>query len=77
MGKPIVAHPIACEGIDVIDGTNVLFTETPEEYVSNIKKLIENPASIEECGVNNRKLILDRYSYQVIGSDLLTLLEGK
>jgi len=76
MGKAIVAHPIACEGIKVIDGENVLFAETPEEYVNNIKKLIEDPALIEEFGKNNRKLILDRYSYRVIGRDLLTLLEN-
>ena len=77
MGKPIVAHRIACEGIDVIDGVNVLFAETPEEYVNNIKKLIDNRTVMEEFSVNNRKLILDRYSYRVIGSDLLKLLERK
>lgn len=76
MGKPIVAHPVACEGIDMIDRKNVLFAETPEEYLANIKKLIENRALIEELGANNRKLILDRYSYHVIGNDLLKLLES-
>ena len=77
MGKPIVAHRIACEGIDVIDGTNVLFAEAPEEYVYNIKKLIEDQTLMEELGVNNRKLILEKYSYRVIGGDLLKLLERK
>ena len=77
MGRPIVAHPVACEGIDVIDGENVMFAETPEEYVSKIIELIEKPSLRTEMSEKNRKLILDKYSYSVIGDGLLRLLERK
>ena len=77
MGKPIVAHKIACEGIDVIEGKNVLFAETPDEYVNKIGELINKRDLQLEMGENNRQLILDKYSYRVIGDDLLKLLEKR
>jgi len=77
MGKPIVAHSIACEGIGVVDGENVMFAETPEEYVSKIIELIEKPLLREKMSENNRDLIFDRYSYSVIGGELLALLESE
>ncbi len=33
MQKCVLAHPIACEGIDVSADTNVVFAEEPEEWV--------------------------------------------
>ena len=33
MGKAIVAHPIACEGIEVQDGRDVIFAREPDEFV--------------------------------------------
>ena len=36
MGKAIVANPVSCEGIDVVRGESVLFTEAPDEYVKCI-----------------------------------------
>ena len=77
MGKPIVANPVACEGIDVINGKNVSFAEKPEDYVNKICELADNPTMRIEMGRNNRQLILDKYSYDVIGRDLLELIETK
>lgn len=75
MAKPIVANPIACEGIDVVEGKNVLFAEKPMEYVYKISELINNSALRTELSENNRNLILDKYSYAVIGEELLNLIE--
>ncbi len=67
MGVPLVAHPIACEGIDVEDGVNVLFAETPEEYVQKIKELVNNPSLRSSLSKNGRKLIENNYSYSILG----------
>ncbi len=77
MGKPLVANRIACEGIEVIEGNNVLYAETPEEYVNKINELIESPSLREKLSEENSKLILTKYSYRVIGQELLKLLESK
>ena len=77
MGKPIVANPVACEGIEVIDGKNVYFAEKAEEYVNRIHELVNNPTIRLEMERQNRQLILDKYSYRVIGCDLLELIETR
>ena len=77
MGKPIVANPVACEGIEVIDGKNVYFAEKAEEYVNRIHELVNNPTIRLEMERQNRQLILDKYSYRVIGCNLLELIETR
>jgi glycosyltransferase involved in cell wall biosynthesis len=77
MGKPIVANEIACEGIDVTEGKNVLFAETPDEYVNKIKILIESPSLRTALSEEGIKLIQSKYSYDVVGQELLKLLNTK
>ncbi len=71
MGIPIVAHPIACEGIDVIDGKHVIFAESAKDFTAKIVLLNRNEALREELSVNGRKLIEEKYSYEVVGKKLL------
>lgn len=71
MGIPIVAHPIACEGIDVVEGRHVLFAKSAEDFTAKIILLSRNEALREELSVNGRKLIEEKYSYEVVGKKLL------
>ena len=77
MGKAIVAHPIACEGIDVTDGKDVLFARTPQEYVDCITQLFYDEKLRNRLGENGRELIVYGYSYESIGKSIrhmMTLL---
>ena len=76
MGKAIVADPISCEGIDVVDGESVLLAETPDEYVDCVKRLFDDAALLQKLGNNGRKLILDKYSFINIGKKLSDLYES-
>ena len=49
MGAAIVAHPIACEGIDVTEGENVLFASTPQEFRDSIMRLLEDSQLARGC----------------------------
>ena len=73
MKKAIVAHPIACEGIDVTEGENILFAETEDEYIKKITMLFNNEALRTKLGNNGRKLIANKYDYTAIGKNLNTL----
>ena len=75
MGKAIVANPISCEGIDVVDGESVLFAETPVEYLKSIRRLFDNGALLQKLGNNGRKLILEKYSFIDIGRKLSRFYE--
>ena len=76
MQKAVIADPIACEGIAVEEGKNVLFAQNVDEYVTHIKRLITNPQERNSLGKNARQLIEERYSYQMIGKKLSSLYES-
>lgn len=73
MGVPIIAHPIACEGIDVIENHHVIFASTPEEYIEKIIELQENYQLRKALSDNGRKLIEDQYSYDIIGKKIKSI----
>jgi len=75
MGAAIVAHPIACEGIDVTEGENVLFASTPAEFRDAILRLLEDPQLAGRLRRNARTLATQRYSFVNIGAHLASLLE--
>jgi polysaccharide biosynthesis protein PslH len=75
MGKAIVAHPIACEGIEVQDGRDVIFAREPDEFVRSIAALMENPGLGRRLSLNARSLAESSYSYSLIGRGLVSAFE--
>lgn len=67
MGKAIVAHPIACEGIEVKDGDTVLYATNPEMFVSKIQYLFKNEEQCATIGKQGRLLAEKVYSFEQIG----------
>ncbi len=75
MGKAIVAHPVACEGIDVVDGHSVLFADTPEKFVEKIQQVSADESLRKMLEKNGRELVEKRYSFDSIGNALKKDLE--
>lgn len=73
MEKAVVAHPIACEGIDVQEGRNVIFGRTVDEYINAIQKLVEDKDLRHRLGKEARCLIEKKYAYSTIGKELSDL----
>jgi glycosyltransferase involved in cell wall biosynthesis len=69
MKKALVAHPVACEGIDVTDGTDVVLANSPEQFVESIDQLLGDLDRRKALGENGRLLIESKYSYEAIGKD--------
>lgn len=76
MGIPLVADPIACEGIDVVPDETVLHASSPSEYVIQIKRLLGDAALRHRMSIGARRLIEQKYSYASIGSQLQALYEN-
>lgn len=76
MGKAIVAHPVACEGIDIVANENVLLAETVDEFVSAIHGLLEDESLQERLGGNARELAVEKYAYDRIGAELAERFES-
>jgi len=70
MGKPIVAHPIAVEGIEVEPEKQVLLAETPQEFVQQIGRLFKNEKLCEFLSKNGRELVVEKYDFRKIGEKL-------
>jgi glycosyltransferase involved in cell wall biosynthesis len=75
MGKAIVAHPIACEGIGVRDGHDVMFAREAGEFVRTVVTLLGSPQTRQRLSANARLLAESTYSYTVIGRKLVKELE--
>lgn len=76
MGKAIVSTTKGCEGIDVTPGKNVLIADTPSQFVIQIKKLLENKELRKSLGMEGRRLVLENYSWKVIGNKLNNIYRG-
>lgn len=80
MGKPLVAHPIACEGIEVTPDVNVLFADNVTDYIEHLSKLWSDPLFRQQIASAGRHLAEHRYSFRAIGqatSDLYISLKNR
>jgi sugar transferase (PEP-CTERM/EpsH1 system associated) len=75
MEKCVVAHPIACEGIEVTAGRNVVLASSPQEFIAEISSLLGDEARRRALGRAARDLVQARYSYAEIGARFSATLE--
>jgi glycosyltransferase involved in cell wall biosynthesis len=75
MRKCVVAHPIACEGISVTPGTNVILAQTAEEFVTEISGVLADEARRLAIGAAARELAESLYSFRSIGETFNSTVE--
>ena len=71
MGKPVVATSVGCEGLQAIDGENILIRDDPKDFGKAVLAVLEDRAlaqRLRECG---RATVERAYSWDVIGRDLI------
>ena len=76
MGKAVVSHPVACEGIDVVDGQSACFAQSAEQFVEQILLLCDDDEARSLMGKNARILAEERYAYKAIGEYLAALVKA-
>ena len=75
MGIPIIANPIACEGINVENGKSVVFATTEKDYLHAIEGFLEDNTlykSVSDCGID---VIRKQYSYEYLGEIYYNLVK--
>jgi len=70
MAKTVVAHPIACEGINVTHEKNVLLAEDDISFINHIDSILHSDERRTALGLEARKLIEQCYGYHSIGEKL-------
>jgi glycosyltransferase involved in cell wall biosynthesis len=72
MGVPVVTSSLGALGLDASVGENLLVGDTPEAFAKHIIDLIESPDYRQAVGTAGRRLVEEKYSWDV----LVQRLEG-
>ena len=76
MGKPVVSTSIGCEGLDAVDGENILVRDDPVEFAEAVRRLADDPDLRRRLGENARRTAVETYSWDVVGREMVrTYLE--
>jgi glycosyltransferase involved in cell wall biosynthesis len=76
MKKVLISHPIACEGIDVTDGESVVFAETADEYIEQIKNLFNDRERAAAIASNGYEVVASKYDFIKVGERLCAAYEN-
>ena len=71
MGKPVVSTTIGCEGLDAVDGQNILIRDDPKEFAAAMIAVLEDEALARRLGEAGRATAEQHYSWDVIGRGLI------
>jgi len=69
-GMPIVSTRIGAEGLNVTHGKEMLFAETPTEFVEAVKKLYASPHLRKTLGDNARRYVIANHNLDLLGKEL-------
>jgi glycosyltransferase involved in cell wall biosynthesis len=67
MGKPVVTTSIGCEGLDAVDGTNILIRDDPKDFATATLAVLGDRALARRLGEAGRATAERTYSWDVIG----------
>lgn len=76
MAKPLVANPIALEGIDAEPGKHWISASSPSDFLSALRQLFLSQELRTTIGTNARELVQERYSFSMIGKKLSAQYEA-
>jgi len=71
MGKPVVTTSIGCEGLEAVDGDNVLIRDDPKSFARAILDVLEDGALRRRLGRSGRATAERLYSWDRIGEGLI------
>lgn len=64
MGKAIVSTRRGAEGIECLNGRELILADTPDEFATSIGTLLQNAARRKELGRNARRLVEEKYEWK-------------
>jgi glycosyltransferase involved in cell wall biosynthesis len=71
MGKAIVSTSVGCEGLEAVDGVNILIRDSPEEFAAAVSLVLRDDdlrRRLEEGGRSTAEAI---YDWRVVGDHML------
>ena len=71
MGAPMVSTSIGCEGLDAVDGKNMLIRDDPEGFADAVCQLIDQRALGDRLAIGGRRTAETTYDWDVIGEEMI------
>ncbi len=75
MGVPVVATTLAAAGFPVRDGKEARIAETADDFRSALAALGESRDLREDLGSNGRRMVLDRFEWDILADRFLEVVE--
>jgi glycosyltransferase involved in cell wall biosynthesis len=73
---PVVSTTLGAEGIDVVDGGNILLADEPEAFAAAVVKVLGDPGLARELGGSLHALIAEQYSLTALADEGRTILRA-
>ena len=70
LGKAVVSTSIGCEGLDAVDGENILVRDTPAAFADAVLHVLHDAELRARLERNARRTAVERYSWKVVGERL-------
>jgi polysaccharide biosynthesis protein PslH len=70
MGIPVVSTSISCAGMNSVDGENILFGDTPEDFADATIRLLTIPSLREKIAIGGKNLVLQSHDWEQIVAKL-------
>ncbi len=74
LGKAIISTTIGAEGIEYTTGENILIADTPEQFVEQIEKLLNDKNLYYKISLHSREHVLKQYDYKVVTKELVSFI---
>ncbi len=75
-GTPVVATTLGVEGIALQPGEEAFVADTPQAFADAIAQLVENPGIRQQLSHNGRRLIEEKYSWELVVTQLNELVDS-
>jgi len=69
-GKVILSTSIGAEGIECLNGKNILIADTPEQMAEAVRYCLANKEALASISREAQQLVADKYSVKAIGEKL-------
>jgi len=73
--KAVVSTTIGCEGLEVTHGKDILIEDDPQKFAGAVISLLEDGPTRKRLGEAGRKLVEEKYSYEVIGKQIEAIIQ--
>ena len=70
MGKAVISTSRGCEGLEAVDGENILIRDTPQEIADAVVRVLDDGELRLRLGKGGRATVDERYSWDIIGERL-------